>query len=681
MAASGQKVNKDKSEIYFLNTNKEVENQICKVLGFKKGQFPGKYLGIALEKGANSSKIWQNTIEKVDARIGSWKDKWLSKAGKCTKIKSVLSAIPTFPLSCLPLSKSSLSKLESKLRNFLWKDCEDDKKLALIKWDNICKPKELGGLGIKNLQWQNEALGAKLIWRLFKERNQKWARILYNKYLNAEDPLSIFRMRNLPKGSVSWNFMSKCRHIISKFLSWDVGLGDEALFWEDSWDGFPPIVSRPFPSDLKDKLVSIWGEKVCDYKMKITSGGSAKWVWKSLDGVGIDSEVREAYEKILLDRRVKQMERKDMLIWAASKDGKYSVRNGYNSLIHSQRWDQIEIPLNLCWDAACLPKAGFFLWLASQNRILTEDRLHKFGFQGPSRCVLCKHNIEDVDHLLYRCPFSQSCWEWLRLKLGWSSPLPKSFFKFLIGWPTNMVKGIYNKLWNICPAIVSWEIWKERNRRIFQDSEMELEGLLLKMEASIVEVSNSHLRKVRKEEGSFSSWDGLMKKNWSKLINPPLVYSKSSKMARKDCKWFPPPHGWHKLNFDGAARGNPGTAGIGCIINDDSGNWIAKKALSIRPTTNNFAELEALEKGLLLCLELGLTKVIIEGDSQIILNAIRKRATPNWALNSKLSDVLTLIDQLADSRICHILREGNQKADALANKGADGVNFQVIKEV
>jgi mannosylglycoprotein endo-beta-mannosidase len=58
MAASGQKVNKDKSEIYFLNTSKEVENQICKVMGFKKGQFPCKYLGIALEKGANSSKIW-----------------------------------------------------------------------------------------------------------------------------------------------------------------------------------------------------------------------------------------------------------------------------------------------------------------------------------------------------------------------------------------------------------------------------------------------------------------------------------------------------------------------------------------------------------------------------------------------------------------------------------------------
>ena len=360
-------------------------------------------------------------------------------------------------------------------------------------------------------------------------------------------------MRNLPKGSESWNFMSKCRHIISKFLSWDVGLGDEALFWEDSWDGFPPIISRPFPLTLKEKLVSSWGVKVKDYKLKISSEGSVKWVWKSLEDAGCDLEEIQAYEEILSDRRVKQSRRKDELIWVASKDGKYNVRSGYKSLIHSQRWDQIEIPLNLCWDAACLPKSGFFLWLASQNRILTEDRLHKFGILGPSRCVLCKHNSEDADHILYSCPFSQSCWEWLRLKLGWSSPLPRTFSELLKGWPVNRIKGIYRKLWNICPTIMSWEIWKERNRRIFQNMEMKPENLLLKIEASIVEVTNSHLRKVQKEEGSFSTWDGLMKKSWSKLINPPLVYAKNSKKASEDCKWSPPSYGWYKLNFDRAA--------------------------------------------------------------------------------------------------------------------------------
>ena len=82
--------------------------------------------------------------------------------------------------------------------------------------------------------------------------------------------------------------------------------------------------------------------------------------------------------------------------------------------------------------------------------------------------------------------------------------------------------------------------------------------------------------------------------------------------------------GWGKLNFDGAARGNPGIVGIGCIINNDSGQWLAKKTMAIRPTSKNLVELEALEAGLNLCLEVGISKVVIEGDSQIIMNAIRK---------------------------------------------------------
>ena len=137
----------------------------------------------------------------MDKKIGGWKDKWLTKLGKIIKIKAVLVAFPTYPLSCLPLSKSLNKKIKAKLRNFFSNDNEEYKNLVLIKWEKLCKPKELGGLGLKNLSWKNEALRAKLTWRLFTERNQNWAKILYNKYLNATDPYSMFRMRSLPKGS------------------------------------------------------------------------------------------------------------------------------------------------------------------------------------------------------------------------------------------------------------------------------------------------------------------------------------------------------------------------------------------------------------------------------------------------------------------------------------------------
>ena len=85
---------------------------------------------------------------------------------------------------------------------------------------------------------------------------------------------------------------------------------------------------------------------------------------------------------------------------------------------------------------------------------------------------------------------------------------------------------------------------------------------------------------------------------------------------------------WHKLNFDGAARGNLGIAGVGCILNDEKGRWVAKLAAPLPPVSNNMAELEALEKGLQLCHKLRLPKIHIEGDSQVVLNAIRQKKTP-----------------------------------------------------
>ena len=204
-----------------------------------------------------------------------------------------------------------------------------------------------------------------------------------------------------------------------------------------------------------------------------------------------------------------------------------------------------------------------------------------------------------------------------------------------------------------------WEIWKEINKRIFCDKEINAEELILKIKVSIVENTNSYLRKSRMEEGSFSLWDGQIKKSWSNLINPPLVYFKHNKEARNNCKWNPPPKGWTKLNFDGVAIGNPSTNGVGIIINNDKGQWLAKKAISINPTSKNLAELRALEEGLRLCLQLGLTNVYIEGDSQIVLNAIRNKSTPNWVLNSKLEDIINLTKKFENIRIGHIFREGN----------------------
>ena len=94
------------------------------------------------------------------------------------------------------------------------------------------------------------------------------------------------------------------------------------------------------------------------------SNGVARWVWKSVEDFGLDQKEVEDYVKIISNRAIKQSEKMDKLIWVASNDGNYKVKDGYNTILFSQNWENIDIPLNLCWDVVCLPKAGFFLWLA-----------------------------------------------------------------------------------------------------------------------------------------------------------------------------------------------------------------------------------------------------------------------------------------------------------------------------
>lgn len=112
-------------------------------------------------------------------------------------------------------------------------------------------------------------------------------------------------MRNLPKGSDFWNFISKCRGIISKYLTWDVAVGDKALFWEDSWDGHPPIHASSSLEYLITKLKSLWGNKIKDYKVKKMSDGELSWEWKSLDGLDLAPDSVAAFEKILSSRNIK----------------------------------------------------------------------------------------------------------------------------------------------------------------------------------------------------------------------------------------------------------------------------------------------------------------------------------------------------------------------------------------
>ena len=95
-------------------------------------------------------------------KLSGWKAKFLSFAGRAVLIKSVMSAIPNHIMQGVALPSHICDKLDKLNRDFLWGSMSEKRKLHLVGWSKIVRPKEDGGLGIPTAKAKNIALLAKL---------------------------------------------------------------------------------------------------------------------------------------------------------------------------------------------------------------------------------------------------------------------------------------------------------------------------------------------------------------------------------------------------------------------------------------------------------------------------------------------------------------------------------------
>lgn len=88
--------------------------------------------------------------------------------------------------------------------------------------------------------------------------------------------------------------------------------------------------------------------------------------------------------------------------------------------------------------------------------------------------------------------------------------------------------------------------------------------------------------------------------------------------------WHPPPQGFLKFNIDGASKGNPGLAGYGGVLRDNSGCILLIFHCHFKKATNNMVELMALEQCLDFLKQDNLRNIIIEADSELIINSAKR---------------------------------------------------------
>jgi ribonuclease HI len=124
--------------------------------------------------------------------------------------------------------------------------------------------------------------------------------------------------------------------------------------------------------------------------------------------------------------------------------------------------------------------------------------------------------------------------------------------------------------------------------------------------------------------------------------------------------------------IDGASRGNPGRAGAGVVIYDETGATFLEESAYLGNATNNVAEYRALILALELAEKAGMEELNVFSDSELIVKQVnghyRVKEPTLIKLNSK---VLKQVGKLKRFTIRHIPRNENKIADRLANRAID----------
>jgi hypothetical protein len=147
--ASGLQTNMQKTQFYPIRCDQLnldfLEHTSCQV-----ANFPCIYLGLPLHYKKLPISFLHEVIQKVANRLPGWKKGLMPYPGRKVLVKSVLTALPTYFLSIVKMSKWGFRKIDKCRRNFLWKGQDHENVRGghcLVKWQICTRPKRLGGLG------------------------------------------------------------------------------------------------------------------------------------------------------------------------------------------------------------------------------------------------------------------------------------------------------------------------------------------------------------------------------------------------------------------------------------------------------------------------------------------------------------------------------------------------------
>lgn len=231
--ASGQKINLLKSSITFSSkTPIEVRQRVKECLQIQNEGGVGKYLGLPEHFGRRKRDIFASIMDKIRQRSHNWSAKYLSGAGKQVLLKDVLSSMPSYAITCFKLHKSLCKQIQAIFTRFWWDAKPNIRKMSCVSWNKLTLPKSAGGLGFREIEQFNDALLAKVAWRIIKHPDSLLSQILTSKYCHS----TTFMEAQVPKTtSHGWRSILAGRVVLKRGAGWIVGNGRQISVWRDPW--------------------------------------------------------------------------------------------------------------------------------------------------------------------------------------------------------------------------------------------------------------------------------------------------------------------------------------------------------------------------------------------------------------------------------------------------------------
>lgn len=230
---AGQQVSNEKTSIFFsANATRGLKEKLVRISGFKETNMLGKYLGIPLTGRAPRKQDFAYIIEQLQAKLMHWKANQIALAGRVTLAKSVLEAIPIYPMMTTISPKSCIDEIHRIQRRFIWGDIDQSRSYHVVSWDTITIPRKYGELGLRRLKKMNESCILKTVRKLQKGSKDLWSEVLIGKYKfihtdrHVEYKVTDSHLRKS---------IAKLWHRLYEHSWWSIGNGNNIDICQDVW--------------------------------------------------------------------------------------------------------------------------------------------------------------------------------------------------------------------------------------------------------------------------------------------------------------------------------------------------------------------------------------------------------------------------------------------------------------